>query len=100
MLLGDLSDGSSAFGTIEVPEVAYDTEYDDYVVRKMIPRGSENLTDNLQFNINVNQGQDEIKKFIRTELTPLLRDKFFKFTHDLISSKYTVGTPTQHCTYV
>lgn len=29
-----LRDGSKTYGTISVPEVAYDTDMDDYVVRK------------------------------------------------------------------
>lgn len=36
MYVGELSDGSNTFGSIEVPEVAYDTEFDDYVVKEQI----------------------------------------------------------------
>lgn len=31
-LIGQTSNGNKLFGTISIPEVAYDTEWDDYVV--------------------------------------------------------------------
>lgn len=65
---GNLKDGSTVFGNIIVPEVAYDTELDDYV-----------------FNIQINSGSgDEIKKLIRSDLAPLLAIKFSHFTRDLV----------------
>ncbi|KAG2194909.1 hypothetical protein INT47_010651 [Mucor saturninus] len=65
-----LRDGSKTYGTISVPEVAYDTDIDDYV-----------------FMIECNDG--DLKSWIRHQLTPLLRTKFSKFTNDLIQNAST-----------
>lgn len=43
-----------------------------------------------KFNISINQGKDDIKNLIRTELVPLLRQRLSKFTQDLISSKASI----------
>ncbi|CAO0791875.1 unnamed protein product [Mucor circinelloides] len=65
---GKLKDGSTVYGSITVPEVAYDTEIDDYV-----------------FNIQINSGSgDEIKRLIRSDLVPLLATKFSHLTRDLV----------------
>ncbi|KAI9470572.1 MAG: activator of Hsp90 ATPase [Benjaminiella poitrasii] len=67
---GELKNGTKAFGNIHVPEVAYDTELEDYVF-------------DISFN-SPSQDEDELKRLIRSELTPQLRSKFSNFTQDLI----------------
>ncbi|CEP20100.1 hypothetical protein [Parasitella parasitica] len=70
---GKLKDGSTVFGHIEVPEVAYDSDIDSYM-----------------FIIQINGGSgDEIKKLIRSDLTPLLAEKFSHLTHDLVEKHST-----------
>ncbi|GAN04474.1 hsp90 co-chaperone AHA1 [Mucor ambiguus] len=65
---GKLTDGSTVYGNITVPEVAYDTDISDYV-----------------FNIQINGGpEDEIKRLIRSDLVPLLATKFSRLTRDLV----------------
>ncbi|KAI8321360.1 activator of Hsp90 ATPase [Choanephora cucurbitarum] len=81
---GHSQHGSSMFGTIQIPEVAYDTAMEDYV-----------------FNIQVNGGDvkesDGMKRFIRHQLVPILRKKLNGFTTDLIQDYsadfYTGSTP-------
>ncbi|KAJ1917806.1 Co-chaperone [Mycoemilia scoparia] len=68
------SDGSdnSVSGTITVPEVAHDTEEDEYV-----------------FDIRVNNESsktDKVKEVVRKELVPLLRKAFAKFAPALIEA--------------
>ncbi|KAI7908239.1 activator of Hsp90 ATPase [Cokeromyces recurvatus] len=72
---GLLKDKTKVYGQIHVPEVAYDTEFDDYVF-------------NISFN-DLNQSEkdkDELKKLIKTDLIPQLRNKFVHFTQDLINT--------------
>ncbi|KAI8645023.1 activator of Hsp90 ATPase [Parasitella parasitica] len=65
---GKSNDGSLVFGDITVPEVAYDSDIDSYV-----------------FIIQINSGSgDEIKRLIRSDLTPLLAAKFSHLTRDLV----------------
>ncbi|KAK4513413.1 uncharacterized protein ATC70_005412 [Mucor velutinosus] len=65
---GKLKDGSTVYGNITVPEVAYDTDMDDYV-----------------FDIQINSGSgDEIKRLIRSDLVPLIAAKFSHLTRDLV----------------
>ncbi|KAI9250976.1 activator of Hsp90 ATPase [Phascolomyces articulosus] len=67
---GTTADGTEATGKILVPEVAHDTDADDYV-----------------FEISVNDDNNEkqpIREVIRKALTPLLIKKFEAFSEDLI----------------
>ncbi|KAI8371532.1 activator of Hsp90 ATPase [Radiomyces spectabilis] len=67
---GLAADGTEATGTITIPEVAHDTEEDEYV-----------------FQISVNDDNNEksvLKKPIKSSLVPLLQAKFSKFSQDLI----------------
>ncbi|KAI8047404.1 activator of Hsp90 ATPase [Gilbertella persicaria] len=79
---GQSSNGSKVFGTIQVPEVAYDTDKEDYV---------------FSIIVNNNQEADEVKKLIRSQLVPMMRDKFARFTIDLVqnysSDLYTNTSP-------
>lgn len=76
---GKASDGTEASGTIAVPEVAHDTEHDEY-----------------QFEItNYSDSKEKqpVRDLIRTQLTPKLRDAFAKFGDDLITEH---GKDLQH----
>ncbi|KAI7859636.1 activator of Hsp90 ATPase [Circinella umbellata] len=67
---GTTADGTEATGKILVPEVAHDTDADDYV-----------------FEISVNDDSNDkspIREVIRKALTPLLIKKFETFSEDLI----------------
>ncbi|OZJ05936.1 hypothetical protein BZG36_01229 [Bifiguratus adelaidae] len=69
---GESADGTKADGTIEIPEVAHDTEVDDYV-----------------FDVEINDetpAKYEIKEVVRKHLTPLLRKKLAAFAPALIEA--------------
>ncbi|KAG0186277.1 hypothetical protein DFQ28_008076 [Apophysomyces sp. BC1034] len=67
---GTAADGTTASGKIFIPEVAHDTDIDDYV-----------------FDISVNEdsnAKQPIRDVVRKVLTPKLREAFSKFSADLI----------------
>ncbi|KAJ2961063.1 hypothetical protein NQZ79_g3604 [Umbelopsis isabellina] len=69
---GTAADGTEAQGRIFIPEVAHDTETDDYV-----------------FEISVNEdsnAKNPIREVVRKELTVKLREKLANFSQDLIKA--------------
>ncbi|KAI9278870.1 activator of Hsp90 ATPase [Phascolomyces articulosus] len=69
---GTLADGTEVSGSITIPEVAHDSEIDDYV-----------------FNISVNDdssAKQPIKPVIRKQLQPLVCAKLDKFASDMIAT--------------
>ncbi|RUP47416.1 LOW QUALITY PROTEIN: activator of Hsp90 ATPase [Jimgerdemannia flammicorona] len=69
---GSTSDGTEVKGKIQIPEVAHDTNINDYV-----------------FDITVfdeKSDKQPVRELIRKELTPLLRKKLANFSQDLIDA--------------
>uniref|UniRef100_A0A060T2X2 ARAD1C32252p n=1 Tax=Blastobotrys adeninivorans TaxID=409370 RepID=A0A060T2X2_BLAAD len=76
---GKTKDADSVSGTISIPEVAYDTEEDEY-----------------DFQISIdgeNSAKEPIKPFVRSKIIPQLRKALGKFGPDLIE---THGKDIQH----
>ncbi|KAI9310159.1 activator of Hsp90 ATPase [Dichotomocladium elegans] len=71
-LEGTLADGTPITGTLTVPEVAHDSDKDDYVFEIAISEDSP--------------AKSAIKPVIRKHLTPLLCEKFSKFAPDMIAT--------------
>ncbi|KAG0211367.1 hypothetical protein BGX28_008025 [Mortierella sp. GBA30] len=67
---GTTADGTAVTGKIEIPEVAHDTEIDDYVFDVTIDNDSSS--------------KQPVRDLIRKNLAPLLRKKLQKFAGDLI----------------
>ncbi|ORX94476.1 hypothetical protein K493DRAFT_315460 [Basidiobolus meristosporus CBS 931.73] len=73
---GSSPDGTEAKGKINIPEVAHDSEIEDYV-----------------FEISIDEETREkrvIKEVVRTKLTKVIREKLSLFTNDLIEETATV----------
>jgi len=69
---GLTADGTEAKGKIQIPEIAHDSEIDEYV-----------------FDITVlddTSAKQPVKDVVRKELTPLLRKKLASFSKDLIDA--------------
>ncbi|RUS21410.1 activator of Hsp90 ATPase [Endogone sp. FLAS-F59071] len=69
---GLAADGTEVKGKIQIPEIAHDTEIDDYV-----------------FDITVFEDKNDkqpIRDLVRKDLTPLLREKLASFSKDLIDA--------------
>ncbi|KAF9429793.1 hypothetical protein BGZ94_009487 [Podila epigama] len=67
---GTTTDGTSVSGKIEIPEVAHDTDTEDYV-----------------FDVTIdsdNSSKQSVRDVIRKDLAPLLRKKLDQFAKDLI----------------
>ncbi|ORZ08495.1 activator of Hsp90 ATPase [Lobosporangium transversale] len=67
---GKTADGTDVNGRIEIPEVAHDTDIEDYVFDVTIDADSN--------------AKQPIRDLIRKDLAPLLRNKLEKFAGDLI----------------
>ncbi|KAI9329652.1 activator of Hsp90 ATPase [Pilaira anomala] len=85
---GTLADGTEVTGSIHIPEIAHDTDSDDYV-----------------FEISINDdsnAKQAIKEVVRKGLTPLLIKEFEKFSdamikencEDVYIESHKMGTPT------
>ncbi|ODV98462.1 hypothetical protein PACTADRAFT_48220 [Pachysolen tannophilus NRRL Y-2460] len=73
---GDVSDEKGKInGTITIPELAYDTEYDDFQFSTIIEGKNLSLT-----------LEDDFKKIVRTHLIPQLRKILSHFGEDLIAT--------------
>ncbi|KAI9489834.1 activator of Hsp90 ATPase [Zychaea mexicana] len=69
---GELVDGTEVSGSITIPEVAHDSEADDYV-----------------FDITINEdssAKQPIKPVIRKQLQPLICEKLGNFADDMIAT--------------
>ncbi|KAF9944856.1 hypothetical protein BGZ72_001906 [Mortierella alpina] len=67
---GTTADGTAVTGKIEIPEVAHDTDFDDYVFDVTIDSDSS--------------AKQPVRDLIRKSLAPLLRKRLEKFAVDLI----------------
>ena len=83
-------------GTITIPEVAHDTEEDEYVVRLLRFLSLHISTDSPQFEIDVTEptsSKDAVKTVIRTDLLPQLRTSLHRLGPALIAEH---GKDIQH----
>lgn len=76
---GKTAGGQDVSGTITIPEVAHDTEKDEYVFETSIYSDSKD--------------KDSVRELIRNQLTPQLRTALYKFSSDLIEHH---GKDIQH----
>jgi activator of HSP90 ATPase len=80
LIAGKTKDGEDVSGSISVPEVAHDTEPDEYVVRSIILRPiSCAIADEPQFEIDIYAETKEkapVKDLVRSKLVPQLREAF------------------------
>ena len=98
-MIGVAPDGTEAQGRILIPEVAHDTDIDDYVVIGiclwLIMGILHRVTDMrfcfcCQFEISVtddSNAKHAIKEVVRKELAAKLRQKLATFAGDLIKGK-------------
>ena len=107
---GKTKDGEDVSGTITVPEVAHDTEEDEYVVcfpsattfEIDISEGTELMLFSLaQFEIDIyseTPSKQPVKDLVRTKITPQLRASLQKLAPALISEhgKYLQHAPDQN----
>ncbi|KKY26770.1 putative hsp90 co-chaperone aha1 [Diplodia seriata] len=76
---GKNKEGEAASGTITIPEIAHDTEEDEYV-----------------FEIDIyseSSSKQPVKDLVRSQLTPKLRERFAKLTQALVAEH---GKDIQH----
>ena len=82
--LGTTEKDESVSGTITIPEVAHDTEEDEYVVSRAQSRSLIS-----QFDIDIfseTSSKEALRPLIRNKLVPQLRQRLAKFTHDLVET--------------
>jgi activator of HSP90 ATPase len=96
---GKTNEGVDVSGTIRVPECAYDTEPEEYVVRSIAAPTAELCDTELtcqQFEIDIYSEQKEkqpVKDLVRSKLVPQLRQVFYKLAPALIEEH---GKDIQH----
>lgn len=94
---GKTKDGEDVSGTITIPEVAHDTEEDEYVVRLIVPRPPCGyLLTSHQFETDVyseSLAKTPVKDLVRSQIIPKLRSRFQQLGPALVAEH---GKDIQH----